>query len=231
MRKFLWAALLVFAGCATQPREEAPPAAPPAPVQPPPAPPAAPGAAWKVVASRLEVRVYRDGAMQKLGHNHLVTSDRLEGEIALRDPVTATSFTLRVPLESLVVDDAAARTSAGGDFAAPVPAQDAEGTRRNMLGEKLLDAARNPVMTLASESIGGEPGSYEARVRVSLAGAGHVVTAPFTVTIDGDSLKARATLRLKHADVGLQPFTAALGALKVRDDFEVDLTLEARRGS
>ena len=34
-----------------------------------------------------------------------------------------------------------------------------------------------------------------------------------------------------HADVGLQPFTVALGVLKVRDDFEVELTLEARRGS
>jgi polyisoprenoid-binding protein YceI len=231
MRKFLWPTLLVLSACATAPREEAPPAAPPAPVQPAPAAPVAPGEAWKVVGSHLAVRVYRDGTMKKLGHNHLITSDRLEGEIVLREPVTATSFTLRVPLDSLVVDDEAARVEAGGDFAAPVPAQDAEGTRRNMLGEKLLDAARHPVMTLASESISGEPGSYEAKVRVSIAGSEHVVTAPFTVTIEGDALKAHAAFHLVHADVGLVPFTVALGALKVRDDFEVDLAVEARRGS
>ena len=226
MRKFLWPIMLIVAGCATPPREEAPPSAPPAP-----AAPSAPGEAWKVTASRLEVRVYRDGPMQKLGHNHVITNDKLEGEITLRDPIAATSFTIRVPLESFVVDDAAARAAAGSDFTAPVPAQDAEGTRRNMLGEKLLDAAQHPVMTLASETISGEPGSYQAAVRVSLAGAEHVVNAPFTVTIEGDGLKAHASLHLRHADVGLAPFTAALGALKVRDDFDVDLTLEARRGS
>ena len=58
-----------------------------------------------------------------------------------------------------------------------------------------------------------------------------MVAVPFTVTIDGDRLEAHADLRLTHADLGLEPFTVALGALRVRDDFEVDLTLEARRGS
>jgi hypothetical protein len=133
-----------------------------------------------------------------------------------------------VPLDSFVVDAEAARAAAGGDFAAPVPAQDAEGTRHNMLGEKLLDAARNPVMTLASETVASAPGGYEAKVRVSLAGGEHVVAVPFTMTLENGGLKAHATFHLTHADVGLQPFTAALGALKVRDDFEVELTIEAR---
>ena len=58
-----------------------------------------------------------------------------------------------------------------------------------------------------------------------------MVAAPFTVTVEGDLLKAHADLHLTHADVGLVPFTVALGVLKVRDDFEVSVTLEARRGS
>jgi hypothetical protein len=228
MRKFLWPVILLVAGCALPPRGEVPPAVP----VPAPAPkPAAPAETWKVVGSQLEVRVYRDGPMQKLGHNHVITSDQVRGEIGMREPLTATSFELRLPLESLVVDDEAARGRAGEDFAAPVPQKDRDGTRRNMLGEKLLDAAQHPEMRLTAESVSGEPGHYEARVRVSLAGQEHVITAPFTVTIEGDQLKAHAALRLTHADVGLVPFTAALGALKVRDDFEVDLTLEARRGS
>lgn len=230
MRKFLWPILLILASCVTPPREEVPPAAP-VPAPPQAAQPATPGESWKVVASHLEVRVYRDGAMQKLGHNHLITSDQLAGEILLREPLTATSFELSLPLESLVVDDAKARTAVGGDFSAPVPAKDAEGTRHNMLGEKLLNAASFAEMKLASESIAGEPGSYQAQVRVSLVGGDHVVTAPFTVTIEGDQLKAHADLHLTHADVGLVPITVALGALKVRDDFEVSLTLDARRGS
>ena len=230
MHKFLWPVLVILAGCAVPPREEAPPAAA-VPAGPAATQPAAPGESWKVVASTLEVRVYRDGPMQKLGHNHLITSDQLTGEIVLREPQTATSFELSLPLESFVVDDEKARAAAGGDFAAPVPAKDAEGTRHNMLGEKLLNAASFGVMKLASESLSGEPGSYQAQVRVSLAGGEHVVAAPFTVTIEGDHLTAHSELQLKHGDVGLVPFNVALGALKVRDDFEVSLTLEARRGS
>ena len=63
---------------------------------------------------------------------------------------------------------------------------------------------------------------------VSLAGSEHVVTVPFTLEAGKGRLAAHAAFRLTHADLGLEPFTAALGALKVRDDFEVDLTLEAR---
>jgi hypothetical protein len=227
MHKFLCAVLILVAGCAAPPREKIPPAPPAAPPSAPAAP-AKPGQAWQVVASHLEVRVYRDGPMQKLGHNHLVTSDALAGEITIREPLTDTGFELSLPLDSLVVDDQAARSRAGADFAAPVPQKDREGTRNNLLGEKLLDAARHPEMKLVAESISGVPGQYQARVRVLLASGEHVVTAPFTVSIEGEQLEAHATFRLRHGDIGLVPFTVALGALSVRDDFEVDLTLAAR---
>ena len=228
MRKFLWIVLISLAGCALPPREEAPPAAP---VPAPAAKPAAPGEPWTVTRSQLDVRVWRDGTMQKLGHNHVITTGQLAGTIQLREPLSATSFELSVPLESLVVDDDAARARAGADFSAPVPQKDRDGTRRNMLGEKLLNAVLQPEMRLASESLSGDAGQYEAQVRVALAGSEHVVTAPFTVAIEGDRLEAKGTFHLTHEDLGLAPFTVALGVLKVRDDFEVDLTLEARRGT
>jgi len=228
MRKFLWVLpLLALAACAVPPRGPAAPAA----ASPPAAAPAAVGEAWQVTGSRLAVRVYRDGPMQKLGHNHLITSQSLAGEIRMREPLSGSSFSLRLPLDSLVVDDADARAAAGGDFAAPVPEKDREATRHNMLGERVLDAARQGEVRLTAESISGGPANFEAQVRVSLAGAEHVLAVPFTVAIADGRLVAHAGLHLKHADLGLEPFTVALGALRVRDDFEVDLTVEARRGS
>ncbi len=225
MRKFLWPFMLLLAGCALPPKQ--PPAAP-APEAPPPAAAALPSESWILVSSHLEVRVYRDGPMQKLGHNHLVTSDALEGSVALRKPMTMSSFDLRLPLESLVVDDPGARSGAGADFANPVPAKDREATRHNMLGESVLDAAKQSVLRLTAEELSGAPGSYQARVRVGLRGEERVISVPFTVTIEGGKLLARANFHLTHADLGLVPFAAALGALSVRDDFEVDLKLEAR---
>jgi hypothetical protein len=227
MGKFLWILLpLAVAACAAPPRGPAP-AAPPAHATAPTA-----GAeSWQVTDSRLVVRVYRDGPMQKLGHNHLITSGALAGEIRLGEPLTASRFALRLPLESLIVDDAGERARAGGEFAAPVPDRDREATRRNLLGERVLDVVRQGEMLLTAESITGGPAGFEAQVRVSLAGMEHVLAVPFTVTVADGRLVARADLRLAHADLGLEPFTVALGALRVRDDFDVDLTVEARRGT
>jgi hypothetical protein len=233
MRKFLWSLLpaIALAACAAPPRGEPSPAAATPSAAATPAEPVPAGQEWTVVSSRLSVRVYRDGPMQKLGHDHLITSDGLVGRIALGTPLTETRFELRIPLASLVVDDAAARAAAGGVFAAPVPQKDRDATRHNLLGEKLLDAARQDTMRLTAESIAGGTGRYEARVRVALAGRESEVTAPFSVTVDGGKLEAHAAFRLTHADLGLQPFTVALGALRVRDDFDVELTLEAKRGT
>jgi len=224
MRHLLFILLpLAIAACAAPPRGQAP--AQPTELEAP-----ATGAeVWQVTGSSLEIRVYRDGPMQKLGHDHLITSDHIAGEVELREPLATSRFALRLPLDSLMVDDAAARSRAGGAFDAPVPEKDREATRRNMLGERLLDAARQEEILLTADSITGGPRSYVAQVRVSLAGQEHVLAVPFELTIEGERLIARVDLRLTHADLGLVPFSVALGALRVRDDFAVGITVEARR--
>jgi hypothetical protein len=225
MRKFLVPVLLLLGACA------APPQAPPAPAPAAPAPPTGPSEAWEVVESRLEVRVYRDGPMAQLGHNHLITSTALSGRIDLREPRTTSGFRLELPLDSLTVDDAAERAAAGGEFAAAVPAKDREGTRHNMLDEQVLDAARQAVVVIGADAISGGPDNYTARVRVALRGEERLIDVPVTFAMEGERLRVHASLRLRHADLGLVPFTVAMGALRVRDDFEIECRLEARRAT
>lgn len=227
MRKFLAPILLILAACAAPPQQP-PPAAPPE-AAPRPAPAAGPSEAWEVTGSRLEIRVYRDGPMAKFAHNHLVTSTGVTGRIELRKPRTDSSFRLELPLESLVVDDEQARAAAGPDFAAPVPAKDREDTRRNLLGEQLLNAARQPVLVLTSDSIAGGPENFTVQLRVSLRGEERVIEVPATLATEGAQLKLHSHMKLRHADLGLVPFTAGLGAIRVRDEFEIDCRLEARR--
>lgn len=224
MRKFLPLVLLLAAGCA-------------APLQVPPAaaPPAervaerVPFESWDIVSSRLEVRVYRDGPMRELGHNHVITSDALDGLIELREPWTQSGFTLELPLASLVVDDPEARAGAGTEFAEPVPDKDRAGTARNMLGPAVLDAARQAVLRLTADGISGGPAGYTTQVRIGLRGEERVVEVPLTVSSEGGRLQIQASVRLHHADLGLTPFSVALGALRVRDDIEVECRLVARR--
>lgn len=225
MRKFLPFVLALSAGCAAPP--QVPPAAPP----PPRAAESLPHEAWEVVSSRLEVRVYRDGPMQQLGHNHVITSDALDGMIELRDPRLRTGFTLELPLASLVVDDPTVRAAAGAEFVTPVPEKDRAGTVRNLLGPAVLDATRQPVLHLTADGISGGPADYIARVRVGLRGEQRVIDVPLTVSFEGDRLRIHASVSLRHADLGLAPFSVALGALRVRDDIEINCRLEARRAT
>jgi hypothetical protein len=225
MRKFLIALLALTSGCALPPK--VPPAAPQGPVTEP----SGPFERYDIVASHIEIRAYRDGPMAQLGHNHLISSDSVKGSVRLRDPMTDTRFTLELPLDSLVVDDPALRSTAGPDFAKEVPQKDRDGTRHNMLSAAVLNAERQPVLRLSVDSLQGGPGNFQAQVRVGLRGEERVIAVPLTVEAGEGKLSAHASFKLHHADLGLTPFTVALGALRVRDEIEFDCRLEAKRGS
>jgi hypothetical protein len=177
----------------------------------------------------VEIRAFREGPMASLGHNHLISSDALSGTIDLRDPVSDTRFTFELPLDSLVVDDPAARSTAGPDFVKEVPQADRDATRRNMLGPYVLDAARQPVLRLGVESMDGGPTDFTARVRVSLRGEERIINVPLSVQISGGKIGVHASFKLRHADLGLTPFSVALGALRVRDEIEIDCRIDAER--
>ena len=225
MRKFLIALLALLCGCALPPK--LPPAAPQAPVTAP----SGPFERYQVTSSHVEIRVYRDGPMAKIGHNHLISSNALKGSIQLRNPLSNSRFTLELPLDSLVVDDPALRAKAGPDFAKEVSKSDRDGTRHNMLGASMLNAARQPVLRLTVDSLEGGPTNFQAQVRVGLRGEERVIAVPMTVKAGKGKLAAHASFKLHHADLGMKPFSAALGALRVRDEFEIDCRLEAKRGS
>ena len=224
MRKFLIAVAMLLCSCAVPPKP--PPQAVPAG---PPVEPTGPFQVYEVTSSSIEIHVFRDGPMAQLGHDHVITSDAMTGTIRLREPRSDSRITLELPLASLVVDDPAARAAAGPGFAKEVPQADREATLRNLLGAAVLDAARQPVLRLAVESLEGESPDYQARMRVGLRGEERVIAIPLSVQVDGDVLSVHAGFKLHHADLGLTPFSVALGALRVRDDFDVDCSLQARR--
>src|SRR5689334_22735887 len=91
-KRSLWTglALLGLWGCQTSPPAPAPASAPPAQRAAIPA-----GAdEYKVTAaeSLLQILVYRGGAMARLGHNHVIASHHLEGEVHLASDPAATRF-------------------------------------------------------------------------------------------------------------------------------------------
>lgn len=193
------------------------------------------GRPFDVIAaqSQLIVLVYRDGALAALGHNHVIACRCLSGTIYLpRDPLRA-SFDLNIAVAQLTVDDSALREAEHNpDFPADVPQSARQGTRHNMLGTAVLNAARYPDIAMRSAGLepspDGKSADIIARVLVRLDGAWHPVAVPLHYEIRGDEIVAGGEFPLRQTSLGLTPFSALGGALKVRDDMKVALKLIAR---
>lgn len=232
-KRSLWVGLLVLGpllglpGCQTSP----PPAPAPAPAAPAQQPGIPAGAhEYRVVAdeSLLQILVYRGGPMARLGHNHVITSHHLEGEVYLTDDLISTRFEVRVPVNELTVDEPAMREMAGADFPANVPQTARDGTRKNMLSEALLDGANYPTLRLRATDLVAAGEGYDVGVEISLKDQVRNVRVPVQLERKDGALMARGEFALKQSDLGLKPFSVAMGTLVVLDEMKIRFEISAR---
>ena len=189
------------------------------------------GQPYEIVESDVTVRVYRDGPLARLGHNHVIASTGVTGRVVLAESVSRSTLELSLPLDSLTVDEPARRAAAGSDFPDNVTEADREGTRRNMLGTALLDAATFPAVHLASVAVAEREGILYVTARVDITGHVREIVVPVTLETQGPTLVARGEFTVTHAELGLVPFSVAMGALRVRDDLQVAYRLVARKAN
>ncbi|HLZ99709.1 MAG TPA: YceI family protein [Steroidobacteraceae bacterium] len=196
---------------------------PPAKGEELPRPPAG-AAAYSIdpAQSELRVLVYRAGPMARLGHNHVILNRAVGGWVDAAARPESASFSLYVPVADFVIDDARARSEEGPDFSAEVPEEAKSGTRRNMLGEALLDAGRFPVITLTSVGIRQAPdGGIAATLTIGVAGRESTVVVPFVLEASVGRISAAGSVVLRQSELGLTPLSVMLGALQVQDDITV----------
>lgn len=182
-------------------------------------------------ASDFRILVFRAGLFGKLAHNHLVATHSLTGTVVLGDTATESSVTAGFPVASLTVDEASLRAQEGPDFSAEVDDGAIEGTRKNMLGAKLLDAENHESIHIESDGIEGELPNVTMALLVTVKGQQRRLTVPVSVNTYDDQLVAVGRLRMKQSDIGLKPFEAALGSLKVADEMLVKFRVVARTGA
>jgi polyisoprenoid-binding protein YceI len=204
----------------------------------PPAPPPAaeistipPGAkTYSVVSeeSLLQILVYRGGAMARLGHNHVIASHRLNGAVYVLDDPTQMRFDVSFPVNELTVDEPAMREMAGPDFPPNVPQTARDGTRTNLLSEALLDGANYPDIRLRATEVVAAGDGYDVGVEITLKSQVHTVRVPVTLERKAGALKASGEFPLKQSDLGLKPFSVAMGTLIVLDEMRVRFEVSAR---
>jgi len=180
--------------------------------------------------SGLSIRVYRAGPLARLGHNHVILARHLEGRVSIGENPAVLTLEMSIPVADLVVDDSAARSAAGADFAESVDDDARTGTRRNMLGPALLDAGRFPSIAVTALSVGPAVrtgGPMSATLTIDVAGHRSTVETSFTLQSMDGALVASGTAVLRQSGMGLAPFSIMLGALQVQDDIRVDYRLVA----
>ena len=199
-------------------------------LQPLPAQIAAEPALYRISAEETEVviRVFRAGALSRFGHNHVISANEIEGTITLEADGTNPSFILRIPVDALEVDNADLRRQAGDDFESVPSAADIAGTRDNMRGRRVLDAAEYPTLTVRGTTDGTENANV-ANVVFEVKQNTAEKAVPIEAQITDQSIRVSGALELSHEELGLRPFRALAGALRVAEIMEVSFDINAIR--
>ncbi len=169
------------------------------------------------------VRIGRDGAMQRLGHDHAVGSIDIAGYVELGDDPSASRADLAFALRNLVVDDPGHREQLGlGD--GPSDA-DIAGTYANML--KVLQPERYPWVTVRARIATERARPHVLNVMVTLHGATVPLQIPIEFSANGGRITVTGSTVITQSAFGLVPFEAAGGLLSVADSLDISFQLVA----
>jgi polyisoprenoid-binding protein YceI len=180
--------------------------------------------------SDVRLLVYRDGIFSTFGHNHVVSLKDFTGTIHLQPKLGQSRVELEIPVDRLIVDDAALRRLEGEDFANEPSKDDIAATRTNMLGNALLNARQFPTIKVT-----GTSGPVDAKnsamldLSVQLVGQEIKLTIPSTLKLEGDQLEASGAVELSHRQLGLKPFSALLGSLQVAEQMKFKYRIRASK--
>ncbi len=223
--KYRWqlaAALTVLLAACTQPGLAPSPA---------PAAPGFPAAAYaeaaaqgqrvlRVDAARVVLTVRRGGALARLGHDHVVASQALQGYVAPEQG----RADLYLALDSLTVDDPGLRAEAGLDT--QPSADDIAGTRANMLG-KVLQVQQFPFALIHVRAATPLTTDAPLALDITLHGVTRSFSVPARIAIERNGLQVSGMLAFDQSSFGITPFSILGGALQVQDRVELRFDVRA----
>lgn len=176
-------------------------------------------------ASKLEVRVFKEGFLSAFGHDHEIAATRFSGTAEI-DPqhIENSHVELAVDASSLQVRDQG------------ISEKDRQGIQEDMLSAKVLDAKRYPTITFRSTGVSRVEKKNDA-ISVLLSGdlTLHGVTrrhaVQLSLALGENELRASGSTDIKQTDYGITPIKVALGGVKVKDQVRINFELTARAAS
>ena len=180
--------------------------------------------------SDIRFLVFRAGPLARFGHNHVVQAKNIRGEIFLAPDIHQSSFFIEIPVKDFLVDAEEARLDEGEVFF-PQPDEDAiVGTARNMLGEKVLDAARYPKIEIKSLALTGPAWGMDVIMRIKIHAVEREIVVPSAVENSNGKLVVTAFFSINQTDFGITPMSVLGGGLQVQDAIKVRMRIVAGKG-
>lgn len=173
-------------------------------------------------ASALRVLVAPAGSLARLGHHHVIGGPVLSGELWVGETVASD---LVVDVDALQVDPHEWREAEGWE---PLDQDAIDGTRRNLLGPEVLDVERFPEIEVRSVDVSGPDWQPDVIVRVRLRDVVSEHSIPVAVYRSDDRLTISGGFEVDQAQLGMTPFSAAGGALRVAERLQVRFRIVAR---
>jgi polyisoprenoid-binding protein YceI len=157
----------------------------------------------------LQVRTYREGVAQKVGHDLVIDVGQWEATAEFREDGTLSAVQLEADPRSLHVRE-------GLHGLKPLTDKD-RGDIRKTIDEKIL---RGRPIVFRSTSVELGDGALTVSGELELAGARRPASFDLTAEAGG---RVHGTLPVTQSEWGIKPYRGMMGALKVRDSVEVAL--------
>lgn len=144
-----------------------------------------------------------------------------------QNDLTQSSFQIKVPVKSLIIDKEEHRLQEGSDFDGVPSKNEIEEIRETMLSESSLNAEQHPFVEIQSKRISGEVPNLEIIIQLAIRGQSMQIKVPVKTTIGENIITVQGKINLKQTDFGIEPFQILLGSVKVKDEILLKFNITA----
>ena len=176
--------------------------------------------------SIVRIYVYSGGLLSFLGHNHIVSTNDIKGDLNYTPPPSlAAHFKITLPVDKLVVDDPEQRKAAGDKFSSQVSDKDRDATWRHMLSSKVLDAERYAKIEIEGDWIEGSPSHGTVAATIDAHGTQREYHVPVDIKMQSGRLLVKGTIHILQTDFGITPLNVAAGLIQVANGLDLRFVL------
>jgi polyisoprenoid-binding protein YceI len=181
---------------------------------------------YQIVAAESSFWVYvpKAGLLSALAHNHQIGVKSFSGRVSLPEGgAGGGALELEIEAKSLTVLDKNV-------------SEEERGKIRDALHNEVLESAKHPKIVFKSVSVTNlkqtseNDYSFTLNGDLTLHGVTRSIAVPTAVTVTPQQLRATGKYILRQTDFGIEPYSAAGGTIKVKNEIVVNFIIIARAG-